>query len=288
MNSSPEITPQDFDFFKIALGSKDFILLDHLGLKTPLLPEYYQRVAAQICPRFRGVGAASLIVLVPGHDDIPRLLQFTPGDPENLPVFDALMAAAKYLFDTARYGISLIPLWQGKNIIQVEPLDSSNFRLTLGTARSASQILGPEDLKTAKWTVDLGDTTLTGIPLELGAEILVFFNSPSKPKAKKKWLKSFKKVPRLQGRIPVLVDLISPEEIEITLAPESLETDVVAVSALSALAVQLEGFCNDQVLVRCRNHPVFVEISGPQRILKITAPVIYIFTGSFSLRDDKI
>ena len=109
-----------------------------------------------------------------------------------------------------------------------------------------------------------------------------------KPKAKKKWLKSFKKVPRLQGRIPVLVDLISPEEIEITLAPESLETDVVAVSALSALAVQLEGFCNDQVLVRCRNHPVFVEISGPQRILKITAPVIYIFTGSFSLRDDKI
>lgn len=261
MSFSSNPLPQSFDFIKLNLGTKDFLLIDHLSLEEPLQEEVYRRLCTRLLPRSRGVGASVLLVLLKGRGIAPLLKEFLPGRESTAPGYDSMTAAARYLFDTARYGTSLIPLETTGGSRTLEPLDSHTFRINLGIP-----VQDPSE-----------EPSFT-----LTTRIRVYFAAGLKGSLPPAWKDQKKKAPPSSVPLSIRVHLISQEELKVDFPKNCKERDMLEAMAVAAFAALREGFCSHQVLVRGRKTQCFTEINPQTGELKVTSSAAYVFSGTYS------
>ncbi len=122
----------DWPFYKLHSLGTDAILMDHAELGPDEPRPTYETLARAILRRRRGVGASALVVLDETGDGTPRARVWNPAGEEVDDSFDALVCAARYLFDSGKADAENIVLQtrSGKRMLQV--ITSGDFRVNLG------------------------------------------------------------------------------------------------------------------------------------------------------------
>ena len=128
----------NFDFYKIFTGKNDLILISLLKEESfPL--EYLPRISRRLCLRREGIGGNGVLFLSKGTETPLKLRYFRPDGEESILFNDALLCLSRYVFDSGMTGNKKLTVETLTGTVNVDLLDSQNFRLNLGTPRALDQ-----------------------------------------------------------------------------------------------------------------------------------------------------
>lgn len=272
-----------FDFIKLACGQQDFLLWDLIDQLVQPVPEDYQEAARQVCPRRTGVGASGLLVLRI-HEREVEVQLYQPGRPDPTPNHPALLCAAKYLLDGARYGRTVFTFSVGKRLCRVHPIDSRSMAVDLEFASSRDRpVTSAEELRSRSFTE--GKWSLQGVHLEgQGQKALLFFQPELELSHLPRWKRAVFRL-RRSTYLPVVVQLASPRLLNLEYRPTDHDPDTVVLASLAAQAAYLNGLIDENVVVRLHDHPYFVRVDPLRRQNRVMVPIRYVFRGSYSFAE---
>ncbi len=137
-------------FYKLQSAGNDYILIDHCLTAVEKKPDYPE-LARAILKRRSGVGGSGLILLEPIKDGPALVRAYGPDGVESAVSNDALICAARYLFDSGKVVAEGFSLATASGTRKIEVLTAKDFRIGLGkptdplSGRELSETQGPDN-----------------------------------------------------------------------------------------------------------------------------------------------
>jgi diaminopimelate epimerase len=275
----------DVAFLKLQASANDYICLDMGKSPSPeadLLPQ----LARKICNRRRGVGAMGMIVMERASDERITVRIFSAQGEEAEECGAALQCAARYAFDTGLVTAKEFVMYQGRQSVRLEIIDSVNIRQDMGPPLALG---GDEELKerpdaifARPVIVDNHEYSCTPVVLDSPQAVLFVtgFGGPLQHLART--IEQAPLFPDGAGSV-VFVRLFSREELQVR-AYKKNEHELHAcprVAAASLVAASLNGFTEREALVHLRGGDLFVEWDETTNHVFFTGPAEYVFSGSY-------
>jgi diaminopimelate epimerase len=281
----------EIEFLKLQCCGGDYILLD--AFKNPGLADLpLDELAVQICSRRFGVGAAGLILLVPGKNRKLRLSCFDPAGAESSTDPLAVRCAARYAFDSGLLGEESSVLESGGATVAVEVLDAHNITVPSGPPGywDASGSLRERPGETFTRTLRIAEREHNYTPVALGGRQAVFFQTATPLE-----MDYFGPAVEASGAFAsgtqlVLVRTISPEESSVRAWQVGMGELLASEGAACAAAVAsvLSGFSERQVLVHLEGGNLFVEWIEADNLVYASGPADYVFLGTYYYEEGEV
>lgn len=269
-------------FLKLQTAGDDVILLD-LSAKGAKKDLDYPALARAILKRRRGVGGQSLAVLEAAAGYPAMLRSFLPGGEEVPALGDALVCAARYLFDSGRAGTESFSLLgiSGPRAIQV--LTAEEFRIPLGkptdpvSKAELAEGRGPE----GRTVVETKDKRLSVTAIAFDRPFAVLFSKDadrSDLASLQRGLSSLATQGREYGAL--VVRPVSRDCLKL-LAGRASGFDGVASSGAALAAAALAGFCEREATVQHGKGLRCADWDAASGVVSVAASAEYVFEGEW-------
>jgi diaminopimelate epimerase len=280
----------EIDFYKIHAYGNDYLLVDCV-FKNSLEPKDFPIVAKSMCRRRTGVGASGVVFLTRGNE---RPVQFLCYNPRGLRIrsrFDPVMCACRYLFDTGFTDKEKILLETPENPVDVQVIDSNNFRISLGEPlelpNGSPLSDSPDREYTRKLLVEGKGYVFT--PLHVGNPFLVHVSDGSSDFPIPSLGRTIRSTyPEYRSAIPVDVFVLSREEIEAGSVRLSSRIDSLGIAASAAVASVLHRFTEREVTVLYHGYQLFVQWLERDNAVYVTGTGRYVFSGSYYTEETEV
>jgi len=274
----------EIEFLKLQCCGGDYIVVD--GLKNPgLAAMRHDDLAVQITSRHFGVGAAGLVLILPGVELKLRLACFDPAGQETATDPLAVRCAARYAFDAGLLGEEVSRLEARDGTVPVEVLDSHNITVPSGPPSywGSSEPLRERPGETFTRTLRLAERELNYTPVSVGGPKAVFFPS-SAPLELERFGPDVESAGEFAaGTQLVLARVISSEKLAVRvwklghgelLAPEQA-------ACAAAVASVLSGFSERQTQVHLEGGNLFVDWAEEDNLVYASGAADYVFLGTY-------
>lgn len=280
----------EIDFYKIHAYGNDYLLVDCV-FKNSLLSEDFPLVARNMCRRRTGVGASGVVFLTRGSERPVRFLCYNDRGVRIRSRFDPILCASRYLFDTGFADRERILLETPEQPVDIQVIDSNNFRVTLGE---------PLELKSGKPLTDSPDREYTQklvvggkgyifTPLHIGNPFLVHVSDGSSQFPIRSLGRSIRSsYPEYRSAIPVDVFVLSREEIETGSVRLSSRIDSMGIAAAASVASVLHRFTEREVTVLYHGNQLFVQWLERDNTVYVTGTGRYVFSGTFYTEESEV
>lgn len=270
--------PPLFEFLKLTCGWTDYLVWDLTESLSPPEDEDLQQAADRVCARRKGVGACGLVAIF-RHGDFVRPRLYRPEQPEGDLDVSALLCAAKYLFDGARFARPPWTFTLGPREVRVWPVDSLSL-----TAELPWPLAAAGDGEPAVQGVNLSQYPfrahfLDSIPRALFLLPLEGWRSPISRLGRRLLRMS------PEGYLPVVMVLSGQNRLELVFRDGALTPDVVSLAAQAGWLGWQKGLVDQSILVLHRGHPYFVEVLPRSRVVRVSTPIRYVMRGQYSFAD---
>ena len=278
----------EFGFYKIHTARNDLILANFLSLSLPE-EEEYSLIAKACCSRRKGIGGNGFIFLVPGKKDKAALRFFDSRGKEHSDIYDPLICAGKYLFDSGFFGQNDIALEYGQESKVINIIDSGHFRIGLGTPRNFPDetplIEEPEKEYSRSFT--LADKKYSMTPLKLNFPLGIFFTAGEPPYALHSLSRTLQEKGKFKNMLPAFVTVYNREEIFVRSWPNKKTVDYASICSGAYVASVLQGFTEREGIAHCQGGSFFLQLTQPRNQLFCTGEAEYAFSGSYYYEPDK-
>jgi diaminopimelate epimerase len=280
----------EIDFYKTHAYGNDYLLVDCV-FKNSLGPEDFPMIAKSMCRRRTGVGASGVVFMTRGNERPVRIICYNSRGLKIRFRFDPILCASRYLFDTGFADKEKILLETPENPVDVQVIDSNNFRISLGEPRELKNgtplIDSPDREYARKIVVEGRGYVLT--PLHLGNPLLVHISDGSADvpiRALGRTIRS--SYPEYRNAIPVEVFVLSREEIETGSVRLSSRIDSLGIAASAMVASVLHRFTDREVTVLYHGYQLFVQWLRRDNNVYVTGTGRYVFAGTFYTEETEL
>lgn len=280
----------EIDFYKTHAYGNDYLLVDCV-FKNSLGPEDFPMIAKSMCRRRTGVGASGVVFMTRGSERPVRIICYNSRGLKIRFRFDPILCASRYLFDTGFADKEKILLETPENPVDVQVIDSNNFRISLGEPRELKNgtplIDSPDREYARKIVVEGRGYVLT--PLHLGNPLLVHISDGSTDvpiRALGRTIRS--SYPEYRNAIPVEVFVLSREEIETGSVRLSSRIDSLGIAASAVVASVLHRFTEREVTVLYHGYQLFVQWLRRDNTVYVTGTGRYVFAGTFYTEETEL
>jgi diaminopimelate epimerase len=271
----------DIDFYKLQISGNDLLLVNQINkniIDENILPEF----SRDICKRNKGVGSNGIIFLYKGLEHEVKLKFYNSrGSSENLS-YDALLCAAKYIFDYGISGNEYIVIETDFGVFTIDCIDSTNFRISLGEpGTEKGEVLSANSTsKFNKEAIIQGRSVIfTSVTLkETG--ISVFFSVKQK-NDKKEISNYFKKIKNKKPYRTVFTKIYNEEEISVETYSQYYRRDNCFISAIAGVSSVLNGLCDRELTIYYRSDTLFFQWDKDSNHIYITGQPSYVFSGNY-------
>jgi len=262
-----------FDFIKIRLGKRDFLLYDHKrSVKIPTAD--FVTLIPRLCHRHKGIGAEGLIE-ISWEEDTPYVTFFYATGQEE-PDPDAYLCAARYLFEGGVFGDDQFTLKTPFGEVKVVYLEAGTFMMDMGMPLLEGRSLSsPIQSDEANIRVPFSGKTLNLTKTILHHTGLVHI--PLKKKSKKEEKSFYKKLIGEQNLSHPLFRAypLSPGEYKFTSFQRG---STIEAAAHTGLALVLNGLGSPEMIGTKGKTDFFFHWT---QTLSIAARPEYVFTGNW-------
>ena len=274
----------EIEFLKLQCCGGDYIVVDavkHAGLAAMR----HDDLAVQITSRHFGVGAAGLVLILPGRKLKLRLACFDPAGKETATDPLAVRCAARYAFDAGLLGEEVSRLEARDGAVPVEVLDSHNITVPSGPPSywGSSEPLRERPGEVFTRTLRLEERDFNYTPVRIRGEQAVFF-PPASPLELERFGPDVEASRQFAaGTQLVFARVISSEELSVRawevghgelLAPEEA-------ACAAAVASVLNGFSDRQTQVHLEGGNLFVDWTEEDNLVYASGSADYVFLGTY-------
>ena len=280
----------EIDFYKTHAYGNDYLLVDCV-FKNSIGPEDFPLVAKSMCRRRTGVGASGVVFLTRGSERPIRILCYNSRGLRIRSRFDPVICASRYLFDTGFTDREKILLETPEGPVDVQVIDSNNFRISLGQPldleKGTPLTDSPDREYTHKLVVEGRGYVVT--PLHVGNPFLVHVSDGSSEFPIRSLGRTIRSsYPEYGNAIPVEVFVLSREEIETGSVRLSSRIDSLGVAASAAIASVLHRFTEREVTVLYHGYQLFVQWLERDNSVYVTGTGRYVFAGTFYTEETEV
>jgi diaminopimelate epimerase len=274
----------EIEFLKLQCCGGDYLVVDALK-NAGLSAIRHDDLAVQITSRRFGVGAAGLVLILPGRRLKLRLACFDPAGQETATDPLAVRCAARYAFDAGLLGEEVSRVEARDEAVPVEVLDSHNITVPSGPPSywGSSVVLRERPGETFTRTLRLAEREFNYTPVRIRGEQAVFFPASSPLE-----LDRFGPEVEADGQFAadtqlVFARVISGEELAVRAWKvghgELLASEEAACAA--AVAAVLSGFGERQMQVHLEGGNLFVDWAEEDDLVYASGSADYVFLGTY-------
>lgn len=273
----------EIDFYKIQILKNDLILVNYLYTPPPE-PKKLGALSEFMCRQHTGIGGNGTLFLEPGKVEKVKLRFILPNGKSSPVNNDALLCAARFSFDSGfSEGTQIRFEINGESRI-LDIIDSSNFRLSLGTPvffESGQELIEkPDQDYNMNLKVKNRDYIVT--PVSFGINGIVFFPGEMKTRFQKELSGRFKDVLKREYNFqPVFAQVYSREELLVRSWFTKTPVDFTSIAGMASVASVINGFADREPLVHLNRQELFVQWNGRTNHVLVTAKPEYVYSGSY-------
>jgi diaminopimelate epimerase len=284
----------EVSFYKLRVCDADLILVDDISGGGRVRD--WSLAARKILDRRKGAGADRLAVLAKAEESV-WLKVFRPDGEASLCVYDAALAAARFLLDSGRSGSESVHLRTSEGELAVDVLDSANLGLTLGPPRSleSGRILDLEGLSALRTLIETEGARYEALPLGLAPRLSKDEPLTAKPRlgavavicdggavAARAQIRAAARGREAPPPLPLRV--VSRGELWVQ-AQRGEELDSASASALALAAAAALGYADREATVRLKGGALYAEWSDRGELYVAARPE-YVYRGEFHLDEE--
>lgn len=273
-------------FLKLHTAGDDVILVDRIAAEGAAHPDF-QAVARAILKRRRGAGGGSLAVLEKAERHPALLRSFLPGGEEVPALNDALVCAARYLFDSGRAGTESFEILGISGPREIQVLTASEFRIPLG--KPVDPVDKEELLEgrgsEGRTVVEAGGKRLSVAAIELGRPYAILFSADadrSDLAALQKGLSGIGKGGAEYGALAVRP--VSRDTLKLV-AGRNAGFDGVSAAGAALAAAALAGFCEREATVIHGQGARCADWDARSGVVSVAASAEYVFEGEWYVEE---
>ncbi len=259
----------ELDFYKLHVCGNDFILFNFFSKEEPSRNQASE-IAKKISRRGRGVGSNGVIFISKDHEYTVKIRHFNYAGIEQIS-YDAYLCAAKFIFDYALEGSSILTFIEGTTPVSVESIDSRTFRVTTGTP----SILPEKQLR-------INEKLYSYTPVSFNNDGAAFFFFNRNRSEKEDIAETLNLETKDQQRIrTVFTSIYSNDEIEIEPVFKRSVRDMVFAAAVAGTAAVANNFCDNEIIINCKGGKLFFQWDGGEERVYLTGKPEYVYRGTY-------
>jgi diaminopimelate epimerase len=285
----------ELSFYKLRVCDADLILVDDISGGGRVRD--WSLAARKILDRRRGAGADRLAVLAKAEESV-WLKVFRPDGEASLCVYDAALAAARFLLDSGRSGSESVRLRTSEGELTVDVLDAANLGLSLGPPRSleSGRILDLEGMAALRTLIEAEGARYEALPLglaprgskdepltakpRLGAVAVICDGGAVAARAQIRAAARGREAPP-----PLPLRVVSRGELWVQ-AQRGEELDSASASGLALAAAAALGYADREAAIRLRGGALYAQWSDRGELYVAARPE-YVYRGEFHLDEEE-
>jgi diaminopimelate epimerase len=243
-----------------------------------------------MCNRHLGVGANSIVVLLPGIEHPVRMLVYRPNGEATAIHNDALLCMARYAFDSGIAGGDRVSVECSEGVRTVDFIDSSNFRISLGAPKSLRDMGDIEELPNAEYQqiIEIEGKRLPVTPLFLQYPAAVVYSSDDGRIKLMRMSRNIRNAHIFSSPVhPIFYRVYSKDEIEITTWFKRETIDYSSAAAVATVGSILNGLTDREVIVHCNRQELYVQWVQSSNEVLVTSAADYVFSGTYYLEEER-
>jgi diaminopimelate epimerase len=269
-------------FIKLETAGNDHILID-LSSGAPGRKGDRHALARAILKRRRGVGGSALLVL-DAHKGYPAFIRsYSPSGEETAVGNDALVCAARYLFDSGRVGTESFSLMSASGAREVQVLTAREFRITLGKPRdpTTGEELAEGRGSEGRTVLEAQGRRLAITAVELDRPYAILFSSDSNKADLESLQRSL--LPLNKGGkdfCALAVRTLSRDTLAL-FAERDARFDGISATGAALAAAALVGFCEREATFIQGSGIRYADWDEASGTVSVTASADYVFEGEW-------
>jgi diaminopimelate epimerase len=269
-------------FIKLQTAGDDVILMD-MSSKGAKKGIDYPGLAREILRRRRGAGGGSLAILEASKGYPALLRSFLPGGEEVPALNDALICAARYLFDSGRTSTESFSILGISGPREIQVLTANEFRVSLGkpvdpvSKAELAEGKGPE----GRTVVETKDKRLSVTAIAFDKPYAVLFSQEADRgdlASLQRGLASLSKKGKEYGAL--VVRPVSRDALKL-IAGRARGFDGISSAGAALAAAALAGFCEREATVQHGKGLRCADWDLKTGIVSVAASADYVFEGEW-------
>ncbi len=276
----------ELSFYKVKIFRNDFLLIGDPSAEVAR-HENIAHIVKRLCRRRIGVGATGVILVGETGPEGTSLRFYGSDGSSMIPSADALLCAARYLFDSGRSDGHVVPFLIRSGAASVGVLDSNQLRVDLGRPHQVDSgaPLDPSPTHDFSVPVLVEERTYYVTPITCGTACQVFLPVPVHH-GLKAFDRKVKSESPFADALPLYVRPFNPEEQRVFAWPVNEPVDCCALAACGAVSSILNGYADGIVLVRYGADSAFVDWNIRANRVTATASPRYVFAGEYHYEEN--
>ncbi len=279
----------ELDFYKIHTCQNDLILISYLYNREPPPLERFPKIARAMCNRHLGVGANGLVVLLPGTEHPVQMHVFRPNGQTARVHNDALLCMSRYAFDSGVAGGTNVAVECSDGVRTVDFIDSSNFRISLGSPTSIESDAELKELPDGEYqqTIEIEGRRLPVTPIQIQYPAAVVFSGDAGRTKLMRLSRSIRHSPEFEATMhPIFCRVYSKDEIEVHTWFKREAIDYSSAAGIATVGSVLNGLTDREAIVHCNRQELYVQWVQSSNEVLVTSAAEYLFSGTYYVEEE--